>query len=175
MQVGSSTNQPLINLLNAGTSSDKAEKFDRAAEETAGSKVPATKKTMAEIMSGQYDLTNISPREVDRFAKELFDNGLISTQESMILLTRGAEFMSHSPGANYTEAQLNEKSNLIEAFQNSIKLSQSHGGSTEGVERLLAKLEKAQAQEQGSDRLTSQVSDETLSGLIDIQLERRSI
>ncbi len=138
MQITNSTNTMIQRLFARETEQTKAVNSAGEAEKTAETKLP-----MGSI-AGRYDLTNISPREVDRLAHELNDNGHISTQDFMILLTRGAEFMQHMPNADFSEEELNQKSNLITDFQNSLKMSRSFGDNTEGLEHLLETLKEVQ-------------------------------
>lgn len=179
MQVGNTTGPAWFKLLTAKSQPTEEASFDQKVEKSAGSKMSVDPISSVGAIAGRYDLNNISPREIDQLAHELNDSGNISTQDFMILLTRGAEFLSHMPGNRYTEERLNQKTDLIADFQYSLKMSQNGGAPTEGLEHLLATLEKIQSLgEEERDKFgrqpVSQFSDKMLSGLIDLQAARSS-
>ncbi len=51
-----------------------------------------------------YDVTDRSPREIDQLAEGLRENDAASLRDLMMLMARGEEFLSHTPGGVYTES-----------------------------------------------------------------------
>lgn len=161
---------------NAELSPAKAEKNTGEKEGIAAS----TKATAAKGAHGvsqiaaRYDVTDISPREIDQLAKELKESDQISDGDWLMLLTRGAEFLSHFPGNYYTDDKLNERSDLLGNIQRNLGEAEKRGDPTLALKRQLAFLENLQAQGNSSKTTgyqlgTAAVADETLSGLLSLQ------
>lgn len=70
------------------------------------------RQSFEEIAAG-YDVTNMSPREIDQLAKDLRENNAASLRDVMMLMAHGEEFLSHTPGNIYTEERLTRKMDLL--------------------------------------------------------------
>ncbi len=96
-------------------------------------------------IDAKYDLRNISPEEIDAYAKELHENGHFG-EESLMLLTYGAEFQTHLAKAISevtgvkTSVNTTDKIDVIAKMENNLKISRSFGHPTEFMERQIAYL-----------------------------------
>lgn len=142
MHIGSTGSYNHLTQIKPATATIPQTGFDPEAEKTAGPNRRPVKILTAEQIAKKYDLSNITPREVDSMAEELSEGGHISTAEKMMLLTRGEEFLSHMPGNFYDEARVTAPINLINQVTDSIAMSKAHGGATEGSELLLEMLNR---------------------------------
>ncbi len=94
-------------------------------------------------IDGKYDLRNISPEEIDTYARELHENGYFG-EESLMLLTYGAEFQTHlaeiisQVTGEKTSINTTDKIDVIARMENDLKISRSFGHPTEHMERQIA-------------------------------------
>lgn len=94
-------------------------------------------------IDAKYDLHNISPEEIDAYARELHENGYFG-EESLMLLTYGAEFQTHlaevisQATGEKTSVNTTDKIDVIARMENDLKISRSFGHPTEHMERQLA-------------------------------------
>jgi hypothetical protein len=145
VHIGYSTNQGYLDFLSAVSASTKAATTETMGEEFAGSVAPIGTKLSAAKIASRYDFGNISSREIDQLASELHAGGHISDRENLVLLTHGADFLSHLPGNYYGEEKLAERSDLLGQIKEKLTLAQNRGEPTADRVKLLAMLEKLQA------------------------------
>jgi len=89
-------------------------------------------------IAAKYDMTDISPREIDKLAAELQQKDMIEDGDWLMMLTKGAEFLSNLSGSHYTEDRLNSKTNVIARLEEQIDTAKRTGSSpTESMESLL--------------------------------------
>ena len=180
MHIGNSTNQGYLDFLSAISTSNKAANTELKGEDFAGLVTPGGTTISAANVASGYDLTSISPREIDQMALELHAGGHVSDSDFLALLTYGAEFMSHLPGNYYDEEKLTERSDLIGRVKERLDLAQSRGEPTADKERLLALLEKlrllasADKMSGGAPRI-SRISEKNLSEFIALQAKNGGI
>ncbi len=84
-----------------------------------------------------YDLQNITPRDIDKLADQLTEAVYPFSMDMMLLRARGAEFQSHMPDFGGVPASPDEPVNLIRSVETSIEASRRHGDPTEAAQHLL--------------------------------------
>jgi len=107
----------------------------------------------------KYDVTEMTPVEIDRMVKEMTDNNVAPLKELMMLSTYGAEFRAHlqehARAAGVEEMSLvtteynsgmNEKKNILDIVYAQKEMAHKHGESTENYDRVTALLESMAAQ-----------------------------
>ena len=99
----------------------------------------APKQSLSTIMS-KYDITNITPKQIDSLVAELRENNLAPFEQVMMLATWGHEFQSHLPGIG----QSNKAFNLIAQSEYQLELSRRHGSPTEFMEKQLEFIKSLQ-------------------------------
>ena len=108
--------------------------------------VPATPKDELEqyrdILSN-YNMTNISPKEIDTLFDELKQAGHPITEDMMFLSTRGAKWRQHLAeiGAELNNQQVtfdpNQKIDLFAEIKSNIEFNKQHGYDSQHFESLL--------------------------------------
>ncbi len=106
----------------------------------------------------KYDVTNMTPVEVDQMVKEMTDNNVAPLKDLMMLSTYGAEFRAHmqehARAAGFGEVSLvtteynsgmNEKKNILGIVYAQKEMAQKHGEPTETYDREIALLESMAA------------------------------
>ena len=106
----------------------------------------------------KYDVTNMTPVELDRMVKEMTDNNVAPLKDRMMLSTYGAEFRAHlqehARAAGFEAVSLvttaynsgmNEKKNILDIVYAQKEMAQKHGEPTENYERAIALLESMAA------------------------------
>lgn len=114
-----------------------------------------------------YDLTNISPYEIDDLVNKLRNSpeGEAFSSELLHLATRGAEFLSNLNGSYYGEERLNTKINLTDSVENNLSQARSQGLDTEILEGVLSFIQGYQKGYQTAQRFTN-MSERMLAELI---------
>ena len=147
-----------------------------AAKTEADTTASGTKKSRLDIMS-QYDMRNISPREVDQIAAELRENGHIDS-DYMMLLTYGEEFrrglaqsISEATGQNipFGEAEATKKFDMISTVEYQKKLAKSFGDPTEAYDTMLAYLESSQDYRASRAQTAPQFAHDTTAAMLAAQ------
>lgn len=106
----------------------------------------------------KYDVTNMTPLEVDQMVKEMTDNNAAPLKDLMMLSTYGAEFrahlQAHAKAAGFGEVSLvtteydsgmNEKKNILDIVYAQKETAQKHGEPTENYDREISLLESMAA------------------------------
>jgi hypothetical protein len=111
------------------------------------------KTTASDAIFQKYDLTDISPREVDSMAKELRDTGYDDVGFILGLETRGEKWRSHMMQTlndagyefdpSYTPTAATD---VIASLKEQVKTSQRFGESTEFLNEQLSKMERLNTQ-----------------------------
>jgi hypothetical protein len=171
VHIGYSINQGYLDFMSAVSTSTKAATAEPKGVDFAGSVAPAGTIFSAAKIASRYDFANISPREIDQMARELYAGGLISDRESLALLNHGADFLSLLPGNHYGDEQLAERSDLLGKIEEKLNLAQYRGEPVVNREKLLALLEKLQAlaslkKKNSGAPQNARISDRTLTELI---------
>jgi hypothetical protein len=100
----------------------------------------------------KYDLSAISPREIDQMAAELKEAGFEDFDFLLTLMTHGEEFTSHLRAtlaeAGYEPAPFDptKSGDLIADIEQQVRIARSLGDPTEHAEDVLRKLQQFQAQ-----------------------------
>lgn len=95
-----------------------------------------------------YDMSNISPQEIDNLVKELTEAGYPFSEEMMMLSTRGASWRQHLAeiGAAQTQTEVtfdpNEKIDLYAEIKGNIEFNKQHGFDSSHFEKLLRFVSK---------------------------------
>ncbi|MDF1749989.1 MAG: hypothetical protein P1V34_14040 [Alphaproteobacteria bacterium] len=135
--------------------------------------VKSTSLSFADI-SKMFDVTGISPTEVDQLAGALKSSGAASDQDIAQLQTMGADFLSGLPGNNYSDDALNQKTDLLSAMQSALSQAQAAGDPTETLTSQVSLLSSlAAANSAGAAQInsgfSSNLSSRTLRTLIALQ------
>ncbi len=100
-----------------------------------------------------YDLNAISPREIDRLAKELQDQDFADTKFMMMLLTRGERFQAHlaesvaeATGRAVEPYDPTRPGDLVASTETQLSLARRSGDPTDAIEHFLDMLRTAQAE-----------------------------
>jgi hypothetical protein len=93
----------------------------------------------------QYDLHNISPKEIDSLASKLRKTGDFDVRDILMLETRGAKFQSHVSSEGGREFDANIKSDLLASIEQKIEMSKKRNEPFESTENLLKLLQQIDA------------------------------
>jgi len=96
----------------------------------------------------QYNLHNISPREIDQLASELRKSGDFDVRNILMLETHGEKFQSHLSANSGRDFDESKKSDLMGSIEENIKMSKQRNEPTlltEGLLKLLQKIDAAQS------------------------------
>ncbi len=96
----------------------------------------------------QYNLQNISPREIDQLASELRKSGDFDVRNILMLETHGEKFQSHLSANSGRDFDESKKSDLMGSIEENIKMSKQRNEPTllaEGLLKLLQKIDAAQS------------------------------
>ena len=113
---------------------------------TDGSSLPkiASTKASNDPLS-QYDLHNISPKEIDKLASKLRENGKFDMRDILMLETHGEEFQSHLSSVTGRGFDASKKSDLIGSIEQTIAISKQRNEPFESAENLLKLLQHVEA------------------------------
>lgn len=103
---------------------------------------PPVQAKSADEIYAQYDMHNISPREIDQLHEELRAQGHTDEPGFLMLLTRGEEFQRHlseSLGGTST-SDYTRKIDLVGQVKDQLQRARAMGDATQGHEDLLALL-----------------------------------
>ena len=125
---------------------------ERQTENSANTGVTAAETLSLNQVKRRFDVTHITPKQIDELVNVLRDNNLASFEALMTLSTHGYEFRSHLPGNTTNQAM-----NLIAQTEQQLDTSRRHGSPTELLEKQLTLL-KSLLGEQGAARQTRQSS-----------------
>ena len=116
----------------------------------------------AEAIYADYDLTHLSPDEIDEMTDRLREAGVYEFGDMMMLETRGTRFQQHLCNCLYQAGITNspsfdgtQKSDVIASFKFQIEMSRRAGDPTEFAQKSLDRLEEIHAQAQ-ADRAKAQ-------------------
>jgi len=96
----------------------------------------------------QYNLQNISPREIDQLASELRKSGDFDVRNILMLETNGEKFQSHLSANSGRDFDESKKSDLMGSIEENINMSKQRNEPTllaEGLLKLLQKIDAAQS------------------------------
>ncbi|RPE71695.1 hypothetical protein EDD53_0821 [Pacificibacter maritimus] len=113
----------------------------------------ADKTSASNAIFQKYDLTNISPRDVDAMAKELRDSGFDDVGFILGLETRGEKWRSHmmqslnDAGYEFDPSyDPTARTDVIAGLKEQVQTSQRFGDPTEFLSEQLSKMERLNAQ-----------------------------
>lgn len=117
---------------------------------------------MAEAIYADYDLTHMSPDEIDDMTDRLREAGVYEFSDMMMLETRGTRFQQHLCDGLYEAGILESpsfdgtrKSDILESFKIQIEMSRRAGDPIDYAQKSLDRLEDIHAQAQ-ADRAKAQ-------------------
>lgn len=94
----------------------------------------------------KYDLSDISPQEIDQMAEELVEVGFEDMKFIMMLTTKGAAFQSHlqrdfaQSGYDVSSGDMNARMDLLEVTRDQLKMARAFDQPTETLEGFLEDL-----------------------------------
>lgn len=113
---------------------------------------PEEQARIREQIYADYDLTNITPNEIDELGARLWEAGDTDLESTFMLLTRGAKFQEHLCQMLYEAGIIDSPDfdgdrafNLIDGVANQLEMSRRMGDPTEYLERALAELKDIHA------------------------------
>jgi len=128
---------------------------------TAQTSAPTSAPT-AEAIYADYDLTDMSPDEIDDMTDRLREAGVYEFSDLMMLETRGTRFQQHLCDCLYEAGILESpsfdgtrKSDILESFKIQIEMSRRAGDPIDYAQKSLDRLEDIHAQAQ-ADRAKAQ-------------------
>lgn len=92
-------------------------------------------------VQAQYDVTNITPAQVDQMFDDLVAAGHPLNQDLLMLSTMGGRFRSHLATITGTPPDLNRPANLIQTATDQLTMARNSGSGTEGWEQLISFLD----------------------------------
>lgn len=107
--------------------------------------------TAVDKVFAKYDMTAISPREIDRIAAELQEAGFEDFDFLLTLMTHGEEFTKHlnetlaEAGYDVAPFDPTARRDLIADMVEQIQIARSFGAPTEHAEHFLEELREIQA------------------------------
>jgi hypothetical protein len=93
----------------------------------------------------QYDLHDISPREVDKLASKLRENAKFDMRDILMLETHGEEFQSHLSSVTGRSFDASKRSDLIGSIEQTIETSKQRNEPFESAGNLLKLLQHVEA------------------------------
>lgn len=115
-----------------------------SAQKTATAKGPGFAAVMSASQSepiaavqAKYDVTNITPAEVDQMFDELVDAGYPITEDLLMLSSMGERFRSHLGSITGSAPDLSRPVNLVQTAEQQLVMARSSGQGSEGWESLL--------------------------------------
>jgi hypothetical protein len=113
---------------------------------TGGSSLPQIPSTKApNDPFSQYDLHNISPKEIDNLASKLRENGKFDVRDILMLETHGEKFQSHLSSVTGRGFDASKKSDLIGSIEQNIEMSKQMNDPFDSAESLLKLLQQVDA------------------------------
>lgn len=141
---------------------------ETAGNEAANNAAKTEKKSLSfQQAAAKYDVTNISPKEIDELAADLRKSGEADVRDILMLETHGAKFLSNLPDRFYGDNKLNQPINLLQVITDQLNMAKEQGTPTETSEKLLALLEKIQSQK--SPTANNNLSSNMMTGLLSTQ------
>jgi len=117
--------------------------------ETSGKNLPLTaQSSTADNPYQQYDLHNISPKEIDQLATKLRKSGDHDVRDILMLETHGERFQSHVSINGGREFDASAKKDLLGLTEEKIKMSRQRNeptGLSEGLLKLLQQIDAARS------------------------------
>ena len=111
--------------------------------ESAGKNLPtAALPSKANNAVPEYDLHNISPREIDQLAEKLRKSGDVDVRNILMLETHGEKFKSHVSINGGREFDASAKKDLIGSIEENIQMSRQRNDPTDLAEGLLKFLQQ---------------------------------
>lgn len=165
MEINANLNNPYT-----GSASRQSDALIATKNQSANSADKAEIKTPSfrEIAS-KYDVTNISPKEIDELGFQLRQSGQADDGDILMLETHGATFkehIGHLSGYTYSETSTNSPVNLLLTQKDQLEIARKNGDPTESRERGIEFLEEIQSQRIASkNNLTSDM----MIGLVSAQ------
>jgi len=152
MLLSSAASAFLNRVVQGGQKEASAARFTLNGPEDAGSKSETERAAAVQKVFEKYDLSAISPRDIDRMAVDLQEAGFEDTEFMMSFMAHGEAFTSHMR-ASLAEAGYEigpydptASGDLIADIEYQVRIARSFGDPTEQAEEFLQKLQQYQAQ-----------------------------